>query len=304
MNLAQITSLTDDQARDYLESIRWPQGAKCPHCGSTNVTKLQGKSTRKGVYKRKPKECRKQFTVTVGTIFERWHIATRRWVIAFHLLCSSKAGFSAHQLHRSLGVTYKTAWFMCHRIRHALANGPFPEKMKGTVEVDETYVGGKPRIKGGKHGRGTTKTPVVARVSRDDTVRAAVVPRLTAKNLRAYIKENIDPSATLMTDEIKSYIKVGREFAAHNRIRHSAGVYSLAGGINTNTVESFFGLIKRGVYGNFHHVSPAHLQRYCDEFTFRWDHREDTDGERRDAALGAVEGQAADVQVAGSARWC
>ncbi len=147
MNLAQVTKLDEEQARDYLESIRWPNGPVCPHCGGTNAGKLAGESTRPGVYKCKTKECRKQFTVTVGTIFERSHISLREWVIAFHMMCASKKGVSAHQIHRMVGCTYKSAWFMCHRIRHAMKQGPMAPKMKGVVEADETYVGGKtPRI--------------------------------------------------------------------------------------------------------------------------------------------------------------
>ena len=289
MNLAQVTALTEEQAREHLESIHWPNGPVCPHCGSTVVVKLQGKATRPGVHKCKAKECRKQFTVTVGTIFERSHISLRHWVIAFHLMCSSKKGISAHQLHRSLGITYKSAWFMCHRIRHAVANGPFPEQMKGTVEADETYVGGKPRY-GGKRGRGTKKTPVFALVERKGEVRAHVVPNVKAETLRAHLKANVHTSARLMTDEFASYNYAGTYFAEHHQIKHSAHVYA-KGEVYTNTIESFFALIKRGVYGVFHHVSPVHLQRYCDEFAFRWNHRKTSDSFRRDAALSMADGK-------------
>ncbi len=179
MNLSEVTKLTEEQARQYLESIRWPDGPVCPRCGCMDVTKLAGKSTRPGVYKCKARGCRKPFTVTVGSIFERSHIKLREWVIAFHLICSSKKGISAHQLHRSLGVTYKTAWFMCHRIRHAMSTGSFtPPKMTGTVEMDETYVGGKPRMGNVKRGRGApNKTPVVALVERNGDVRTVVMPK-------------------------------------------------------------------------------------------------------------------------------
>lgn len=290
MNLAQVTALNEDEARDYLEGIRWPNGATCPHCGSKECKKLEGKSTRPGLYKCKSKECRKQFTVTVGTIFERSHISLRHWVIAFHLMCSSKKGISAHQLHRNLGITYKSAWFMCHRIRHALANGPFPDKLKGTVEVDETYVGGKSRHGSGRFGRGTGKTPVVALVQRNGNVRTRVLSRVTKKELRKEIMENVEQSATLMTDEYPSYISIGKEFARHGRIRHKSRKYAI-GDVTTNTVESFFALLKRGHYGVFHHFGKQHLQRYCDEFSFRWNHRKSSDSARRDAALGMTAGK-------------
>jgi transposase-like protein len=289
MNLAQITKLNEEQAREYLEKIRWPDGPFCPRCGCMDVTKLQGKSTRPGVYKCKAKGCRKPFTVTVATIFERSHVKLREWVIAAHLIASSKKGASAHQIHRSLGVTYKTAWFMCHRLRHAMAVGSFDTKLQGVVEADETYVGGKQRGKG--TGRGTkNKTPVVALVQRGGDVRAVVMPRVTAKNLNNFIVPNAHLSSTLMTDELLVYRKIGRKFNNHKAIKHSDGVYA-KGDITTNTVEGFFALLKRGVYGAFHHVSAKHLQRYVDEFQFRYNRRKTNDGERRDSILGAIEGK-------------
>jgi transposase-like protein len=285
--------LTEDEARDYLERLRWPNGAQCPHCQAIRAEKLTGKSTRPGVYKCKNRDCRKQFTVTVGTIFERSHIPLRHWVMAFHLMCSSKKGVSAHQIHRSLGVTYKSAWFMCHRIRHAIQQGPFPEKLKGVVEADEIYVGGKPRAN--HRGPAKKKQSVVALVERGGQVRAAHM-RVTAQNLRSHVKAHAEPSATLVTDGYHLYRKVGKAQAEHKVIRHDFGVYAKKDKnsdliITTNTVESFFGLIKRGVYGVFHHVSPVHLHRYVDEFAFRWNHRKVNDGTRREAALLAVAGK-------------
>lgn len=293
MNLSQLTKLTEDEARDYLESIRWPEGPVCPRCGCMDVTKLAGKSTRPGVYKCKAKGCRKPFTVTVNTIFERSHIKLREWVMTFHLMCSSKKGISAHQVHRSLGITYKSAWFMCHRIRHAMATGDFTRpKLDGTVEMDETYVGGKQRGVG-KHrsGRGTpNKTPVVALVERDGSVRTVVMPRVTAKNIRKHLRDNAETSAILMTDQLLLYRKIGREQAEHHTVIHGKGEY-VRGDAYTNTAESFFALLKRGIYGNFHHCSAKHLQKYCNEFSFRWDNRKTTDSERRDAALAGTEGK-------------
>jgi transposase-like protein len=294
MNLAQVTKLNEEEAREYLEKLRWPNGAYCPRCGCMDVTKLAGKSTRPGVYKCKAKECRKPFTVTVGTIFERSHVKLREWVIAAHMITASKKGVSAHQVHRMLGVTYKTAWFMCHRLRHAMAAGSFDTKLQGVVEVDETYVGGKVRASNsrGKQGPapGKRKPAVVALVERDGTVRTMAPERVTAKTLAHFIEENVDKDATLMSDDYKLYRKVGRKFARHGVIRHDMKVYA-KGDLYTNTVEGFFSLIKRGIYGTFHHVSRKHLHRYASEFEFRYNRRETTDGERRDSMLGAIEGK-------------
>lgn len=291
MNAAQLTRLTEEQARTMLEKIRWPEGPICPKCGSVNAVKLGGKAGEKGQCK--CRDCRKKFTIRVGTIFEDSPIPLRDWVYAFSRMCASKKGISAHQLHRELGVTYKTAWFICHRIRHAMQqDGTL--KLDGTVEVDETYVGGKPRKKGvSKRGRGTKKQPVVALVERDGNVKSRVVADVTGKTLKGAIRESVDRSATIMTDEHAGYRGIGAEFdGGHKTVNHSSGEYARASdGACTNTVESHFALIKRGVYGTFHHVSKKHLQRYCDEFAFRWNHRKVTDGERTLAALEAVSGK-------------
>ncbi len=296
MNLSQLTALTEDQAREYIESIRWPEGPVCPHCGSKEVTRLQGKSTRPGLFKCKAKACRKQFTVKVKTILEDSHISYRHWVMAFHLLCASKKGMSAHQIHRQIGCTYKTAWFLCHRIRHALDQGA--GLLSGTIEADETYVGGKPRIKQSEkerkeYGRGTKKTPVALVVERGGKgrARAKVVANVTAVNLRSHMKKNVDiPASRLMTDEFRLYTKIGREFQSHGVVKHGAKQY-VSGDAHNNTAESFFSLLKRGVYGTFHRVSEQHLQKYCDEFSFRWDNRKINDSQRRDAAVRGIEGK-------------
>ncbi len=288
MNLAELTRLTEEQSREYLESIRWPEGPVCPHCQGKAVTKLEGKSTSPGYYKCKTPTCRKKFSVTVGTIFERSHIKLRDWLLAFHLMVSSKKGASAHQIHRSVGVTYKSAWFMCHRIRHAMEQGS--GFLKGTVEADETYVGGKPRRGQAIRGRGTKKTPVAALVQRGGEVRAKVVERVTTKNLRAHAQQHVDPASILMTDEFKAYPPIGRDFAGHGVVNHSTGEY-VSGDCHVNTAESFFALLKRGHYGTFHHFSKQHLQRYVNEFQFRWNNRKVNDGERREAALRGAEGK-------------
>lgn len=204
-NYIDISKFTEDDARKYLEDLRWANGRICPHCGCDTSYKLEPKKeskrpVRKGVYK--CKKCRKQFTVTVGTIFAESHIPLNKWLIAVHLMCSSKKGISANQLHRMLGITYKSAWFMAHRIRYAMEHIPL-DKLTGIVEVDETYIGGKHR---GKRGRGSeNKIPVVSLVQRDGVVRSKKFDNLTAKNLKNYIKENIDKNSVIVTDEFRSY---------------------------------------------------------------------------------------------------
>lgn len=289
MNLSQISKLDENEARKYLESIRWPNGPVCPHCGSKEVKRLEGESTRPGVFKCKAKECRKQFTVTVKTIFERSHISLRHWCIAFHMMCASKKGVSAHQLHRQLGCTYKTSWFMCHRIRHAMTHGIDAPLLTGKVEVDETYVGGKSRL--GIRGRGSErKTPVVALIARDGSARAIPVEFVGTKQLKAVIRENVDKSATLHTDELGAYKPVAKEYAGHETVCHKREEYA-RGDVTTNRAESFFALMKRGLHGTYHRVSEKHLHRYCDEFAFRWSNRKVTDGQRTVAAMQGSEGK-------------
>lgn len=283
--------LSDDEARAYLENLRWPDGPVCPHCGSKNAVALQGKAHRKGV--KKCRDCRKQFTVTVGSIFERSHVPLRHWVYAYARMCASKKGISAKQLERELGVSYKTAWFMCHRIRHSMSPVN-AEPLSGIVEVDETYVGGKPRPGDGKvhkRGRGTSKIPVVALVERDGRVVNSPVPNVTRETLKDAILSNVDPDAAVYTDEFKGYYGMGEHVAVHETVNHSQGQYAREDGIHSNTVESYFALLKRGVYGTYHHLSRQHLQRYCDEFAFRWDFRKVSDAERTIQALLRSEGK-------------
>jgi transposase-like protein len=276
----------------------WPDGKPvCRHCGSVNAYKMVGATCRPGLCR--CRDCQKQFTVTVGTVFEDTHLPLSKWVRAIHLISTSKKGISSLQLMRNLGLgSYQSAWFMSHRIRLAMKRGPQVGLLKGTVEVDETYVGGKPRKTAsgeptgkGHVGRGTKKTPVVALVERNGNVRAHPIQMVDSLFLKTAIRTHVDRSAAIMTDEWPAYRGIGNEFdGGHQVIHHGAGEYA-RGNVNTNTSESFFALLKRGVHGTFHHVSVTHLHRYCDEFSFRWDGRKMTDVERRDMVMAGVVGK-------------
>jgi transposase-like protein len=282
-------------AADYLESIRWPNGPVCPHCGEAEKRhyKLPNKTRRLW----KCSACRKQFTVTVGTIFESSHIPLNKWLLAFYLLCSSKKGMSTHQLHRMLGVTYKSAWFMTHRIRHALAQPPFQERLAGVVEADETYIGGKARWRTKRYegvkktGRGTDKAPVVTLVERGGRARSLHIANVSGDQIKGAIRRHVSPEARIMTDSFRSYAGLDAEFAAHQTVDHWKQYVD--GEVHTNTVENFFSILKRGINGVYHHVSEAHLHlhRYLSEFDFRYNARKVTDAERTRAALGQVSGK-------------
>jgi transposase-like protein len=289
----------EDKARELLESMRWPSGPICPHCKNDGngkpISKLTAQKAsksgvRKGVYF--CGACRKQFTVTVGTVFEGSHIPISKWLMAMFILCSSKKSISANQLHRMLGITYKTAWFMAHRIRFAMTPNHFSEpKLKGTVEVDETFVGGK----GDRTTKSARKTPVVALVERGGLARVQVVASVTQKNLGAALHECVSKEAVVNTDEHPGYKNPLKHWKAHHAVNHSKAEYqrtnpdgSLA---STNTAESFFSLLKRGVYGAWHHVSREHLWRYANEFAFRWNQRSVSDGERMASLVPMIDGK-------------
>ncbi len=269
-----------EAAREYVEAVRWPDGAVCPHCGvEDQAYRIKGKSARPGLWK--CRDCRKQFTVTVGTIFERSHVGLHKWLHAIHSMCASKKGISAKQLERELGVTYKTAWFMCHRVRKAMEKVE-PEdtpKIGGIVEVDETYVGGKGTGTAGGPMAGGTKMPVFSMVSRDGEARSYLVDNVKAVTLQGHMLRNIEGEAHIMTDEMHSYWGTDAHFQSHGVVKHSKKEY-VRGIVHTNFAESFFSLVKRAIMGAFHHVSKQHMQRYLEEFDWRWNTRKLTDTER------------------------
>lgn len=294
-----MAHFTDDEsALRFLETQRWPNGPVCPHCGVVNEAfRLQSKpesknKVRPGLWKCKP--CRKTFTAKMGTIFEDSHIPLSKWLFAIHLLCASKKGMSAHQLHRMLGVSYKSAWFMAHRIRYAMKQST-GTKLTGTVEVDETYIGGKRRNQGGtgRPGKGSHKSTVVSLIQRDGSARSFHVKSVSSKNLKEILNEHVSKDANVMTDDFAAYDFVKKEYD-HDVIRHGIRSYARRDGakrIHTNSAEGFFSLLKRGITGTFHHVSKQHLHRYLAEFDFRYSARNISDVDRALLAVKQIEGK-------------
>ncbi len=299
MNLTDPIFTDADKARAHLEQTRWPHGPVCPHCGVVNeATAIKGRSARAGLYQ--CNACRDQFTITVGTVFERSKVPLNKWLLATYLMASSKKGISAHQIGRSLGVTYKTAWFMCHRIREAMTEThPAPFGGPGrTVEADETYVGGKEankhKNKRKYHRAAGSKEAVVTLVERDGRARSFHVANVNAKTLRPLIMTSVHRTSALMTDGAIFYVKPGAEFASHDRVDHNRGEYVREGTKHSNTAENFFSILKRGIIGTFHHVSEAHLKRYLAEFDFRYSNRSGlgiNDAMRTDEALRMIAGK-------------
>lgn len=290
-----------EKARQYLEKQVWPHGAVCPHCGVVGGHyELKGKSARPGLYK--CADCRESFTVTVGTVFERSKIGLHIWLQAVHLMSASKKGVSAKQLERMLGVTYKTAWFMAHRIREAMKAEP--TKMlggagsSGIVEADETFWGVQADEEGIRYPKGikrgfADKMKIVSLVERDGEKRSFHVPNVNAATLGPILKAHIAATARLMTDEANYYKKPAKHFASHETVNHAKEEYA-RGDVTSNTAESSFAVLKRGLVGTFHSVSEKHLQRYCVEFDFRWNTRQSqgfSDAMRADVALKGITGK-------------
>lgn len=296
-NIAQLAPYIadEDKAREMFENIRWPEGPYCPHCGSVErvykLTPKAGSKTRKGLYK--CGECRKQFTVTVGTVFEGSRIPLGKWLYAIYLMCSSKKGVSAKQLQRELGVSYKASWFMCHRVRLAMAKEPLASKLGqdgGIVEIDETFVGGKK--KNNLHRNRTKaagkKIAVMTLIDRDGEARTFKVPNTRKGTLQAIAIPNIDSTAHIITDEHQGYTGIEKHFGSHHTVNHSE---TFVRGLifHTNFAESYHSLLKRSIIGTHHHVSEKHLSRYLREREFHWNRRDATNGERTvDAIRGAA----------------
>ena len=298
LNLVTLAKNYSDEASawEFFEQVRWPDGPICPHCGTVGEAyKLGAKKTRQG--KPSPRRvwkcrgCRKEFTVLVGTVFERTHVPLSKWLLGLHLFCAAKNGVSAHEISRQLGVTLKTGWFMMHRLREAAAQPPLGEKLEGVIEMDETYWGGRRRgTPRGRPGIASHKTPVVVLVQRDGVARAEVVTQVNEKNLGRVLRSMCIRRAQLMTDELRAYRKPGREFASHETVTHSRGEYA-RGRVYSNTAESFFAQFKGSLHGTHHAVSKRHLHRYASEFAWRWSTRKQTDGERTVATIRASQGK-------------
>jgi transposase-like protein len=285
-NLSKIPFHSEPAAFEYLERTLWPDGAVCPHCGTVGrATKLQAngggngkRQARVGLWKCNEKECRKQFTVKVGTVFEHGRIPLNKMLQAVYLLCCSKKGCSSHQLHRILQITYKSAWFLSHRIREAMRQGSLAPMggLGGVVEVDETYIGrrkGVAKIKGSSH-----KNTVLTLVERGGGARSFHMDGMAISDMMPIIRQNVRRETRINTDEAKSYYDVGKQFAAHDAVNHSRYEYvrytrDPAYTITTNTVEGFYSIFKRGMKGVYQHCSEKHLHRYLAEFDFRYSNR-------------------------------
>jgi transposase-like protein len=296
LNLKAKIYNDETEARKHLEAIQWPEGPVCPHCGVVNeATELSGKSTRPGVYKCRP--CQKPFSVTVGTVFEKSKIPLTKWLLATELLTSSKKGISAHQLHRMLGVTYKTAWFMAHRIREAMAPAPGSEPPLGgegkIVEADETYVGKKDgkRKHAGAGGFGHKRT-VLSLVERGGKVRSFKIGSAKGEHVTPILLANVNRKTDALHTDGAGVYKFTGAAQSHESVDHNKEYVreGKAGKVHTNTLEGFFSVFKRGMVGTYQHCGEQHLQRYLAEFDFRMNHR---------AALGVNDTMRAEIALKG-----
>ena len=306
MNLTNPIFNDKEAARRHLEQIRWPDGAYCPHCGEAeNVKLLKGKSHRPGLYK--CYSCKGHFSITVGTVFERSRVPINKWILAAHLMAASKKGISAHQIHRTVGVTYKTAWFMLHRLREAMKDHTGLLGGGGSVvEVDETFWGGEARKKlKPKKARGYHhKEKILALVERNGRARSFHVPSISGKTIFPILKAHIAKDTHINTDEGSNYVHAAQNkenesrplekmFDKHSFIKHHVGEY-VRGDVTTNSIEGFFSIFKRGLNGIYQHCSTQHLHRYLYEFDFRYSYREKLgydDSQRADILLKGIEGK-------------
>ncbi len=300
---------SEDAAREYMESVLWPDGPVCPHCGNADAARIgkiavnTAKKVRAGL--RTCADCHKQFTVTVNTIMEDSHIPLNKWLIAIYIMCASKTQVSALQLQRQLEIgSYRTAWFMCHRIRYGLAEAP-AQKLSGTVEADETYIGGQ--AKGRGRGYVKNKTPVVSLVERDGQVHSQVTPQVSGKQITALLKKHVSEDAILNTDESPLYTKVGKSFAAHNTVNHGEKEYAKVNPDTghkhtTNAVEGFFGNAKRSIDGTHHNVSGKHLGLYFAEIDYKYNTRKGTDGARAFGGMQRMTGKRLTLKMPNAAK--
>jgi transposase-like protein len=290
MNITDPIFHDETKAVAHIEASRWPDGViDCPHCGCARITRMGGK-TQAGMFL--CNDCREKFTVRTGTVMERSHVPLHKWLLATHLMAASKKGMSAKQMERMLGVTYKTAWFLCHRIREAMdeANDTGPLGGPGKViESDEAFVGGfkKKRLSG----KVAPKKKIVTLVERGGRARSFHITHIDHTNIRAALVTNAHRSSILMTDDARFYNNIGREFAAHGTTLHSNREFSRGNGQHSNTAENFFSILKRGVVGTYHHMSATHMHRYLAEFDLRYSTKDKTDTDRAADILKGMEGR-------------
>ena len=282
----------ETKARAWLEARLWPDGPICPHCGTIDeATLMNGKSHRPGLHQ--CNACREPFTVTVGTLYERSKVPLHKWLAATHLMMASKKGMSALQVGRLLGLSKKTAWFLCHRIRESLRETK-PALMGGAnkvVEADETYIGGKAK---NRKSHVPPKEAAFALVERGGRVRSFHIPAVSAKTLRPILRSHLDRKSYLMTDDAPIYPTLTRDLAGHGTVNHSIEEYVRGGFWHTNTVENYFSILKRGITGTYHHVSQQHLKRYLAEFDFRYNERSGldvTDADRMEKSIRGIVGK-------------
>jgi transposase-like protein len=285
----QVLDFTEDEARAYFERLRWPEGPFCLGCGSVGVYRVGGTAARPGLFE--CRDCRNQFTVTTNSVMHDTHLPLATWAKAFHLMCSAKKGVSALQLQRNLGLgSYRTAWHLAHRIREAMKCEPVAGMLgRGgkAVEVDEVFLG--PQNKRSTARRNNKKV-VVALIERDGKAAVPAVANISGKTLKSVVRAHCDRDAKIYTDGYWSYRGLGNEFASHETVNHGKHEYA-RGDVHVNNCESFFGLMRRGIIGSFHHISAEHAHRYAAEFCFRWNGRKLTDAERRDEAVRNAEGK-------------